>query len=103
MLLWLPPGPLHLEPSGFVPIRVDSLSERASPTATGTVATGPKAAVTSFAKLGFLVTPVMHRVVDEPTNTPFLKTSARRSNCVPWSSLFLRPRKACRSLRALSV
>jgi hypothetical protein len=77
------PGPLHLEPSGFVPILVDSLSERTSPTATGTAANESKAALTSFGKLGFLVTPAMHRVVDEPTNPLSGETPAPQPSRAP--------------------
>ena len=52
--------------------------------------TGPNGTMTSLARLGFLVTPVIHRFSPPDTKTLLINVSVRRSNCAR-SSLFLSP------------
>src|SRR5882672_10743724 len=71
-------------------MRASTLRDRLSPPASAPFVIAPKGTATSVALVGFRVTPAMQRVIPAETSVVLMYTSVRRSNWVPWSSLFLR-------------
>ena len=89
--------------SGWCRCAVEIRSATASVDSTLTGENGSQCTTTAFAFALFLVRLVTQRVRPVATGTPFLMSSTRTSNCVPWSSLFLSPTHRCTSLNAVIV